>query len=115
MREADGLALSSRNVYLGAEERAAAPALHRALLALAERAVAPGADLARAIGEAGRSILAAGFRRVDYVAVVDRETLRPADPPIRQEARALAAAWLGKARLIDNVAVPPPGRRSRPG
>ncbi len=109
VREADGLALSSRNAYLSAEEREAAPALHRALVALAERAVAPGADLARAIGAAERSILAAGFQRVDYVAVVDRETLRPADPPIGEEARALAAAWLGKARLIDNVAVPPRG------
>lgn len=105
VREPDGLALSSRNVYLSAAERAAAPALNRALLALAERAAEPDADIARAIREAGRTIVEAGFRTVDYVAVVDRETLRPVEAPITAEARALAAAWLGKARLIDNVPV----------
>ena len=107
VREADGLALSSRNVYLSEAERAAAPALHRAILELAETAVVPGADIARAIREAERTIADAGFERVDYVAVVDRETLQPVDAPIAEEARALAAAWLGKARLIDNVPVTP--------
>ena len=106
VREADGLALSSRNVYLSEAERAAAPALHLALLALAGKAAA-GADVARAIREAERTIAASGFGRIDYVAVVDRETLRPVEAPITGEARALAAAWLGKARLIDNVAVVP--------
>jgi len=107
VREADGLALSSRNAYLSEAERAAAPALHRSLLALAERAAAPGADIAGSIREAERRIAAAGFERVDYVAVVDRETLRPVEAPITEEARALAAAWLGKARLIDNVPAVP--------
>ena len=107
VREADGLALSSRNVYLGEAERAAAPALHRAIVALAEKAVAPDADIAQAIREAERSIAEAGFRRIDYVAVVDRETLQPVEAPIVAAARALAAAWLGKARLIDNVPVTP--------
>ena len=110
VREEDGLALSSRNVYLNQAERAAAPSLNRALLALAERAVAPEADIPGAIREAEMTIAAAGFGPIDYVAVVDRETLKPADAPITREARALAAAWLGKARLIDNVPVVPPER-----
>ena len=104
VREADGLALSSRNVYLSEAGRAAAPVLHHALLALAGKTAA-GADVAQAIREAERTIAACGFGPIDYVAVVDRETLRPVEAPITGEARALAAAWLGKARLIDNVAV----------
>ncbi|MDE0335132.1 MAG: pantoate--beta-alanine ligase, partial [Defluviicoccus sp.] len=96
VRESDGLALSSRNVYLSADERAAAPTLNRALLALADRAAAPDADIPQAIREAERTIAGAGFGTIDYVAVVDRETLRPAEAPITEEARALAAAWLGK-------------------
>ena len=111
VREPDGLALSSRNVYLSESERAAAPALHRALVELAGKAVAPGADIARAIREAERSIADAGFGPIDYVAVVDRESLQPVHAPIAKEARALAAAWLGKARLIDNVAVLPRPRK----
>ena len=107
VREEDGLALSSRNVYLNEAERAAAPALHDALLALADAAASPGVDLVGAIREAERTIADAGFRTIDYVAVVDRETLQPAEAPITREARALAAAWLGKARLIDNVPVMP--------
>ena len=107
VREADGLALSSRNVYLSEAERAAAPVLNRALVTLAGKAVEPGADIAGAIHEAERAIAGAGFDRIDYVAVVDRETLQPVTAPIAREARALAAAWLGKARLIDNVAVMP--------
>ena len=109
VRESDGLALSSRNVYLSAAERMAAPTLNRALLELADRAAEPDADIARAIREAERTIAEAGFGTVDYVAVVDRETLRSVEAPITEEARALAAAWLGKARLIDNVPVVPPG------
>ncbi len=107
VREPDGLALSSRNVYLDAAERAAAPALHRALAALAGRAGAPGADIPEAIRDTERSIAGAGFGPIDYVAVVDSDTLRPVEAPIAGDARALAAAWLGKARLIDNVPVTP--------
>ena len=110
VREEDGLALSSRNVYLNEAERAAAPTLHCALLALARAALSPDADIESAIREAERTVAGAGFETIDYVAVVDRETLQPAEAPITREARALAAAWLGKARLIDNVAVVPPER-----
>jgi pantoate--beta-alanine ligase len=109
VREADGLALSSRNAYLTAEERRAAPALHRTIDAAA-RAVAAGAS---PDGEIARAIIAlegAGFRKVDYVAVRDAETLEPVADATRP-ARVLAAAWLGRARLIDNV---PVGNRGDP-
>jgi pantoate--beta-alanine ligase len=103
VREGDGLALSSRNAYLTAEERAVAPALHRTIRAVA-RAVAGGAPPERESALAVDSLLRAGFRKVDYVAVRDAETLAPVADTSRP-ARVLAAAWLGRARLIDNVPV----------
>ena len=102
VREADGLALSSRNAYLSERERAAAPALYAAILAAAA-AIAGGVPAEKAIGDARSQIIAAGFR-IDYVKLRNAETLkdiREAD----ETARLLAAAWLGKTRLIDNVAV----------
>jgi len=106
-REPDGLALSSRNAYLSADERAIAPALHRALQAAAAE-VRDGGSISSATAQARDAIASAGFRQVDYVAVRDAATLaevadRPgsAAPPLR----ILAAAWLGKTRLIDNIAV----------
>ncbi len=103
VREADGLALSSRNAYLAADERRIAPALHAAIAATA-RSVAAGADSAEAEAKAARGLLAAGFTRVDYVAVRDAETLAAWPGPTRP-GRVLAAAWLGRTRLIDNVEV----------
>jgi pantoate--beta-alanine ligase len=104
VREADGLALSSRNAYLTATERAIAPALYREISRLATR-VAEGADPPAAAAEAVEALAAAGFGRVDYVEVRDAETLAPwAGPP--RPGRVLAAAWLGVTRLIDNVPVP---------
>jgi pantoate--beta-alanine ligase len=61
--------------------------------------------LARLCDTARREILAAGFARVDYVAVRDAATLREPDPASNRPLRVLAAAWLGKTRLIDNVGV----------
>jgi pantoate--beta-alanine ligase len=112
VREADGLALSSRNRYLSAEERRIAPALNRAITKVAA-AVAKGSDPAgltpaqvfKLCEGARAEILAAGFAKVDYVAVRDAETLREPDPASNRPLRVLAAAWLGKTRLIDNVAV----------
>jgi pantoate--beta-alanine ligase len=105
VREPDGLALSSRNLYLSPEERQVAPALQRVLAATARR-IAEGAEIAEAL-ENGRVALAgAGFARVDYLEACDAETLAPlgrADRP----GRLLAAAWLGRTRLIDNVPLPP--------
>ncbi|MCH8097041.1 MAG: pantoate--beta-alanine ligase [Proteobacteria bacterium] len=106
VREADGLALSSRNDYLTASERRNAPTLYRVLSAIAtsleggKRSVA---DLTVwGLGE----LEGAGFGPIDYLEVRDADTLRPVEV-LRQPARVLAAAWLGKARLIDNVAVLP--------
>jgi pantoate--beta-alanine ligase len=104
VREADGLALSSRNEYLSAEQRAVAPALNRALVETAA-AVAAGGAASKAIAEAEAVLIRAGFDAVDYVAVADAETLEPIEEMAGRPARVLAAAFLGKTRLIDNVPV----------
>lgn len=100
VREADGLAMSSRNRYLTAGERAAAPRLYAALTALRDR-VASGAATAPAEAEAIEALAAAGFR-VEYVSVRRQRDLAP---PERGDTAlvALAAAWLGRTRLIDNI------------
>lgn len=99
-READGLALSSRNRYLTADERAAAPRLHAALLGLRDRLTAREA-IASAEEQACRELQQAGFR-VDYVSARRQADLAP---PVAGDTSlvALAAAWLGRTRLIDNV------------
>jgi pantoate--beta-alanine ligase len=103
VREADGLALSSRNAYLSPDERRIAPALFAALTAVAAD-VAGGADADARSAKAAADLLAAGFAKVDYLAVRDAETLQPWQDRIRP-GRVLAAAWLGRTRLIDNVAI----------
>ncbi|KQN36496.1 pantoate--beta-alanine ligase [Sphingomonas sp. Leaf407] len=100
-REDDGLALSSRNIYLDEAERTRAVALPRAL-GVAERALSRGDDPASAVAGALAALTRAGFDP-DYVALVDAETLR--DPVRGRPARLLAAARLGTTRLIDNIAV----------
>lgn len=104
-READGLALSSRNAYLSADERARAPALNAALRQAAE-ALRGGATAAAALAAARDHILAAGFGAVDYVELREAESLAPM-AALTGPGRLLAAARLGKARLIDNIAVTP--------
>jgi pantoate--beta-alanine ligase len=101
VREADGLALSSRNRYLAADERARAPALHRALRHAASR-LAAGAEAAAVLAEATASLTAEGFA-VDYFALVDGPSLR-AIPAPAPGARLIAAARLGPVRLLDNLA-----------
>ncbi|MEG3176985.1 pantoate--beta-alanine ligase [Sphingomonas sp. RB3P16] len=103
-RDDDGLALSSRNIYLDDAQRGAAVALPRAL-GVAARAIARGDAPDAALATAREALVAAGFV-VDYVALVDAETLA-ADPDPGRERRLLAAAKLGATRLIDNLAVPP--------
>ena len=107
VRAEDGLALSSRNVYLSAEERRVAPRLFEVLSWMAA-ALAQGATSADAVSHGTAALTAAGFTRIDYLAVCDAETLAPVEG-ILAPARVLAAAWLGETRLIDNVAVNPAG------
>jgi pantoate--beta-alanine ligase len=104
VREADGLALSSRNAYLDADQRARAPELFSALRAAA-KAIASREDApANALGIARHRIEAAGFGPIDYLEHRDAETLSPARSNDRPS-RLFTAAWLGSTRLIDNVAV----------
>jgi pantoate--beta-alanine ligase len=110
VREADGLAMSSRNAYLSPQERSAAPQLYRTISAVAEAATS-GDILAGAIAEGRRALEAAGFK-VDYLEVREAETLKPVAADAAGPLRVLVAAWLGKTRLIDNVAV---AHRAHPG
>jgi pantoate--beta-alanine ligase len=103
LREKDGLALSSRNVYLSPTERAAAPALHRVLKESAAR-IAAGEPIARVMSEGWIAIEAAGFA-VDYFEARHAETLARVEALSDGPIRLLAAARLGKTRLIDNIAV----------
>lgn len=103
-RDDDGLALSSRNIYLDEEQRAKAVALPRAL-GVAARGIARGDDPAAVLAEARATLEAAGFA-VDYVALADAETLAES-PAADRPRRLLAAARMGATRLIDNVAIDP--------
>jgi pantoate--beta-alanine ligase len=106
VREADGLALSSRNAYLTPAERAIAPQLHRILAAIAERVARQGAR-PRDEETAGIAALkAAGFTAVDYVEICDAATLEPLTR-LDRAARILAAVRLGRTRLIDNLPLLP--------
>ncbi len=105
LREADGLALSSRNRYLAPRERDIAPRLHAVLTEIAER-LARGGEAAPLVAEGIAVLEAAGFGPVQYLEVRDAHTLAPVARAER-EARVLAAAYLGTTRLIDNVAVAP--------
>jgi pantoate--beta-alanine ligase len=107
VREPDGLALASRNAYLGPAERAIAPALHRTLAAVAQRIMHEGADPGAAAAAGAAALLGAGFTRVDYVEACDAATLEPL-ARLDRPGRVLAAAWLGTTRLIDNLALPAP-------
>ena len=105
VRDADGLAQSSRNTYLQAEERLKANTMSSALHRAASR-ISIGVPVDDALGEARARIEAAGFDRLDYVSAVDPDSLQdlPGGPIASGfEGRVLAAAWMGKTRLIDNM------------
>lgn len=131
-REGDGLALSSRNLYLSAEERAIAPALNRVLRDVAEkaRAIVSGTgkatkrapratplfadpmsppqdlelpELTAICSAAANELVHAGFNKTDYISVREADTLKVVSQVGEKPLRVLAAAWLGKTRLIDNV------------
>ena len=104
MREADGLAMSSRNAYLSAQERSVAGQLNRLMrkaVGLIEAGEVPGPVLAGLEYE----IITAGFSSVDYAVLADAASLAPLDSAPQTPARLLVAARLGKTRLIDNMPV----------
>ena len=103
LREADGLAMSSRNARLSAKARAVAPALLAAMQQAAQ-SIRAGHAPGQALDAARQQVLAAGFERVEYIELRDPQSLLPADDPTRP-LRMLAAAWLDGVRLIDNIAV----------
>jgi pantoate--beta-alanine ligase len=104
VREADGLAMSSRNRYLSPEERAQAPALRRALLAMRE-AWLGGERSTTALKQVASAILAsdAPVARLDYLEVCDTETLQDVETVGERKCVIAIAAFFGKARLIDNL------------
>jgi pantoate--beta-alanine ligase len=107
VREADGLALSSRNARLSREERQRAPALYQALRA-AQRAIAEGARDAGAVQRlAAGAIPQDATLRLEYLEVVDPRTLQPVET-IARPVLVAAAMWAGSTRLIDNVLCAPP-------
>ncbi len=106
VREFDGLALSSRNAYLSPEERRRAMTLYQVLREVSI-AVAAGVQADMATDRARVRVLDAGFNHIDYLEVRDADTLTPLKGHVRRPARVLAAAWLGRTRLIDNVPIPP--------
>ncbi len=106
-RDADGLAQSSRNLYLSPEERRIAGTLQAALHRAAVR-LSLGVTPSEALEEARTLIMTAGFTQMNYVSLVDAATLEdlPDEPLVQGTvARLLGAAWLGKTRLIDNISV----------
>jgi pantoate--beta-alanine ligase len=112
VREADGLAMSSRNAYLDHEQRQSAPALYRSLLRVQKDFNAGERNAARLIG-AGRGTLSAepGVR-FDYLEIVDPQTLDPL-AEVSQPALVAVAAFVGKTRLIDSLALPGPEGAAR--
>jgi pantoate--beta-alanine ligase len=104
IRDTDGLALSSRNAYLTADERGSAVALPRALGQAADK-IRAGVAVGPTLAAATNDLLAAGFSRVDYFALADAATLIELTDFDGRDARLLAAAKIGKTRLIDNLAI----------
>ncbi len=104
VREADGLAMSSRNAYLSAEQRNQAVALPRAMRAAIE-AMVRGQDVTAAMAELEASLTAGGFSSVDYAEVRDPGSIAPVSNPSEQPARLFVAARIGGTRLIDNMPV----------
>ena len=103
VREADGLALSSRNAYLSEDERARAVALPRALAAV-RLSILSGTPVRVALAQARQSLTNEGFSRIDYLALVDAQNLEPTDT-LAGDMRLIVAAVIGGTRLIDNIAV----------
>ena len=103
VREQDGLALSSRNTYLQATERATAPLLYRALTKAKEKVESGEADSAKVKAAAAQVLAAEPQIRVEYFEIVDPDEVQPVKT-ISGSVRIAAAIWIGKTRLIDNIA-----------
>ncbi|GFM27944.1 pantoate--beta-alanine ligase [Novosphingobium sp. PY1] len=106
VREADGLAMSSRNAYLTPEQRGQAATLPSAMKT-AIAAVESGETIAAALAQLEATLLAGGFSSIDYARIADADTLIPLDARSQRPMRLLVAARIGKARLIDNMAIQP--------
>ena len=103
IRESDGLALSSRNHYLSAEQRAVAPLLYQTLGRSAVEILA-GANILQTLDKAKHQLLTGGFSKIDYLDLRDANSLTPS-LAAKADDRLFVAAWLGKTRLIDNCAI----------
>lgn len=106
VREPDGLALSSRNLLLSAENRERAPRLNQTLRDLAERLADDRTPAGPLLDKAREDLLAAGFEAIDYLDLRDAETLRTLEHAV-PKARLFVAGWLGGVRLIDNLPINP--------
>jgi pantoate--beta-alanine ligase len=106
VREGDGLALSSRNRYLTPDERGRAAAIFKVLNVIAEEVGGGRRSIDAALAWGRDELVSSGFAPVDYLAICDAVDLAPI-AVLDRPARILAAAWLGKTRLIDNLAVSP--------
>ena len=113
VREADGLAMSSRNLRLDPQARVAAAALYRELTAMAD-GLARGEDWDALRADALDGLRVAGFDEVEYLDLRARDDLSPLTAPTT-EARLFAAAWIGGIRLIDNIAIPASARARTDG
>ena len=111
VREPDGLALSSRNVYLTGEEREVAPVLHRALRSGADAVAGGETDASAVRARMAAVVRAAPLGELDYVEVADPDTLQPLER-VGGDARLFGAVRFGRARLIDNVAASAPAEGS---
>ncbi|WP_432409105.1 pantoate--beta-alanine ligase [Wukongibacter sp. M2B1] len=106
VREADGLAISSRNAYLTGEQRLIAPKLYTQLLDVSRQLSEKGIKCLPVLEKYEESLLKNGFDRIEYIAIVDKDKLTPVEY-VENEARLLAAVWIGDTRLIDNVPIIP--------
>lgn len=104
VREADGLAMSSRNRYLSEDQREAAGHLPRAMREAIAR-IEDGAEVTPTLAALEDELLGAGFDRIDYASLADASSLETIEEPGSRSARLLVAAWIGGTRLIDNMAV----------
>ena len=103
IREADGLALSSRNYYLSAKERRLAPKMYNQMQETTSL-LNQGIEVSIALKQAKEKLHSVGFDKVDYFDLRQRDDLQPCDKPTK-DSRIFAAAWLGSTRLIDNCAL----------